>query len=63
MAYATGPVNATFKHIYENTDLAVIPGGLTSILQPLDVSLNKLFKNGIRKKWMANGFHEFTATG
>ena len=28
----------------KNTDLAVIPGGLTSRLQPLDVSLNKPFK-------------------
>ena len=26
------------------THLAVIPGGLTSQLQPLDVSVNKLFK-------------------
>ena len=50
----------------ENTNLAVIPGGLTSILQLLDVSLNKPFKDGVRKRWMewmANGIHEFTATG
>ena len=49
----------------ENTNLAAIPGGLTSILQLLDVSLNKPFKDGVRKRWMewmANGIHEFTAT-
>ena len=60
----TDPVKASFKR--ENTDLAVIPGGLTSLLQPLDVSLNKPFKDGVRKKWMqwmADGIHEFTATG
>ena len=33
------------------TDLAVIPGGLTSVLQPLDVCLNKPFKDRLRKKW------------
>lgn len=31
------------------THLAVIPGGMTSILQPLDVCLNKPFKDRIRK--------------
>ena len=49
----------------ENTNLAVIPGGLTSILQPLDVALNKPFKDGVRKRWMewmANRIHEFTAS-
>ena len=30
------------------------------LLQPLDVSLNKLFKDGVRKQWMADGIHEFT---
>ena len=63
-AHVTDTVKAAFKR--ENTDLAVIPGGLTSILQPLDVSLNKPFKDGVKKRWMqwmADGIHEFTATG
>ena len=34
-----------------NTDLAVIPGGLISVLQPLDVCLNKPFKEKMRQKW------------
>ena len=43
----------------ENTNLAVIPGSLTSILQPLDVSLNKPFKDGVKGGW--NGWRmEFT---
>ena len=33
------------------THLAVIPGGLTSQLQPLDVSINKPFKQAIREEW------------
>ena len=63
-AHVTDPVKASFKR--ENTELAVIPGRLTSVLQPLDVSLNKPFKDGVRKQWMqwmADGIHEFTATG
>ena len=49
----------------DNTNLAVIPGGLTSILQPLYVASNKPFKDGVRKRWMelmANGIHELTAS-
>jgi hypothetical protein len=48
------------------TDLAVIPGGLTSVLQPLVVSVNKPFKDNARKlytQWMAKGGHEVTPTG
>ena len=63
-AHVTDTVKASFNR--ENTELAVIPGGLTSLLQPLDVSLNKPFKDGVRKKWMqwmADGIHEFTASG
>lgn len=33
-----------------NTDAAVIPGGLTSLVQPLDVCLNKPFKDCIREQ-------------
>ena len=48
------------------TDLSVIPGGLTSIVQPLDVCLNKPFKDRLRKKWinwMMEGEKTFTPTG
>jgi hypothetical protein len=33
------------------TKLAVIPGGLTSQLQPLDISINKPFKGFMKEKW------------
>jgi hypothetical protein len=36
-----------------NAELAVIPGGCTSILQPLDVSVNKPFKGWLRTSWAA----------
>ena len=35
----------------ENTDMAVIPGGLTSVIQPFDVCLNKPFKDRLREQW------------
>ena len=44
----TDSVKSLFKRV--NTDLAAIPGGLTSILESLDVSLNRPFKNGVTKK-------------
>jgi hypothetical protein len=49
-----------------NTDIAVIPGGLTSVLQPLDVSVNHPFKCKLRElwtSWMSSGAPQFTAAG
>ncbi|KAJ7329609.1 hypothetical protein JRQ81_015783 [Phrynocephalus forsythii] len=48
------------------THLAVIPEGLTSQLQPLNVSINKLFKVFMPEewnKWMGPGNHDLIPTG
>ena len=48
------------------TRQAVIPGGCTSVLQPLDVSINKPFKTYLRKlwnTWMVSDEKEFTKSG
>ena len=50
-AHKTNKVKEKLKDI--NAKQAVIPGGLTSILQPLDVVLNKPFKDRLQKKWIA----------
>lgn len=49
-----------------NVDVAVIPGGLTPVLQPLDKCINKPFKAKIRAQyeaWMINGPFTYTASG
>jgi hypothetical protein len=49
-----------------NTDQVIIPGGLTSMLQPFDVCINRLFEATLKEqytRWMAAGEHEFTPTG
>jgi len=33
------------------TELVVIPGGMTSVLQPMDVSINKPFKDRLRQQY------------
>ena len=58
-------VRNNFKTEHKTTT-TVIPGGLTKKLQPLDISVNRSFKNHIREeweKWMSEGIHTFTATG
>uniref|UniRef100_U9UL47 DDE-1 domain-containing protein n=1 Tax=Rhizophagus irregularis (strain DAOM 181602 / DAOM 197198 / MUCL 43194) TaxID=747089 RepID=U9UL47_RHIID len=49
-------VKAKFKQ--HNFQLAVISEGLTSVYQPLDVSINKPFKDNLRKEW-----HEWMCKG
>ncbi len=56
------------KHAERSTksELCIIPGGLTSLLQPADVSWNKPFKTAYRElynEWMATGQKSFTAAG
>lgn len=62
-AHISKTTKKCFKEV--KTHLAVIPGGLTSQLQPLDVSINKPFKVFMREewnKWMAAGNHDLTPT-
>ena len=47
----------------KNIDQAVIPDGLTSLLQPLNVVINKPFKDRLSQRWvdwMINGHHKYT---
>uniref|UniRef100_K7FMC7 HTH CENPB-type domain-containing protein n=1 Tax=Pelodiscus sinensis TaxID=13735 RepID=K7FMC7_PELSI len=43
----------------DKTDLAIIPGGMTKMLQPLDVTVNKPMKDALRRKCERT----FTAAG
>lgn len=48
------------------TRLAIIPGSMTSMLQPLDVSINKPMKVLLQRRWnmwYASGTHSFTKGG
>ncbi|CAG8802900.1 26084_t:CDS:2 [Gigaspora margarita] len=59
--HITDPIKAAL-HL-RNTDLAIISGGLTSMCQPLDICINKLFKDKLRKSWyiwMVNGSNSIT---
>ena len=46
-------ISEEIKNLYlsNNKRLLFIQPGLTSVFQPLDVSINKLFKEGIRNKY------------
>ena len=63
-AHITDPVKAAIKRT--NSIPAVIPGGTTKYLQPLDISVNRAFKVLLRthwEAWMTDGEKSFTKTG
>ena len=63
-AHLTESVKADLQR--RKFNVAVIPGGLTPVLQPLDKCLNKPFKDNIRRQylsWMMTGPFEFTPAG
>jgi hypothetical protein len=46
--------------------LAIIPGGLTKKIQPLDLSVNKSVKSKLRsscERWMMTGVKDYTESG
>ena len=50
----------------QNVNVAVIPGGLTPVLQPPDKCINKPFKAKVRAQyeaWMVNGPFTYTPSG
>ena len=50
-AHKIDKVKDALKHL--KTSQCMIPGGLTSVLQRIDVVLNKPFKDRLRQKWLA----------
>ena len=62
--HLTEPVKSQVRAM--NGDLVIIPGGMSSQLQVLDVVVNKPFKDNLRKKyteWLLSGNHTLTPTG
>jgi hypothetical protein len=63
-AHITDAVKEAIKK--NNAIPAIIPGGLTKHLQPLDIAMNKPFKTGLRtewERWMSEGEKSFIKTG
>ena len=63
-SYLTDEVKAALNR--RKIDVAVIPGGLTPVLQPLDKCLNKPFKDNVRRKylaWMISRPFDYTPAG
>ena len=63
-AHLTEGVKKTVKQM--KSDLVIIPGGMTSQLQVLDVVVNKPFKDNLRKQysaWLLSEDHPLTPTG
>ena len=67
-AYKCHIMDSVKSHVdsHTNSYVSVIPGGLTSHLQPADVSWNKPFKEAYKAKyseWMMSGEKSYTAAG
>ena len=65
MSHTKKTVLSSLKEHY-STKLAVIPGGMTSLLQPVDICWNKPFKAAMRDKWLdwlTTGEEGFTKSG
>ncbi|KAF4802953.1 pogo transposable element with KRAB domain-like protein [Turdus rufiventris] len=63
-AHKTESVKAMVKK--RNSELAVIPGGLSKEVQPLDIGIIRSFKAKLRllwEIWMVEGEHFYTKTG
>jgi hypothetical protein len=59
-------IKATITDGSINTDLVVIPGGMTSQLQVLDVVVNRPFKDHLKQlysEWLLSGDHALTPAG
>jgi hypothetical protein len=64
--HLTPAVKATIAGGCINTDLVVIPSGMTSQLHVLDVVVNKLFKDHLKQlysEWLLSGDHALTPAG
>ncbi|KAF4804265.1 hypothetical protein TURU_009277 [Turdus rufiventris] len=62
--HKTDSVKALVKNM--NSELAVIPGGLTKEVQPLDISVSRSFKAKLLllwENWVVEGEHSYTTTG
>lgn len=63
--HITGSIKEVVK-TQTNSDISVVPGGLTCIVQPADTSWNKPFKGSYKDHyadWIANGEKSYTAAG
>jgi hypothetical protein len=53
----------TKRLVSKYSKLAIIPGGLTKKIQPLDLSVNKSFKSKLRstwERWMMTGVKDYS---
>ena len=64
--HVTPEIEATVTGSYMNTDLVIIPGGMTLQLQVLDVVVNRPFKGHLKQlysEWLLKGDHALTPAG